>query len=240
MFTKVDGARRRFTRVFTRQRQPRIAMVEVSEPAAALQAARAALAGNMAGVFLCNDSIGHQSLLEIARTVVAAHPAAFVGVHCRDLRPQDVIHRLPDGIDGVWAEPGESGTAAGALAIAVQAARDGCDWDGLVFGNTPSDEHTSRGGDPLEIERVGHIDVVCVNGPGKDGPPRIDHIHQLRAALAPRPMAVVCGQTLKVWVGDLSEVDCLLIPVRERQEVAETHTADDSSSVHPVSHERHE
>jgi len=49
------------------------------------------------GVLLLGGGFGHQKVLRTARLAVEWHQGFFIGVNCPDLRPHDVLCRLPAG-----------------------------------------------------------------------------------------------------------------------------------------------
>ena len=136
-----SARRKRFWAHFPGRDQVRLAKAAISSEREARQVLEEAEAGGFDGFFLTNRKIGFQKLLRIARDVAALDPKFFVGVHCLDLRPQDVFCRLPAAIRGVWTGPKPLSNAIADAANAIVAARRESAWGGLhLLGLTLSEE----------------------------------------------------------------------------------------------------
>ncbi len=175
----------RLARFFPTQGPIRLTMLPVRHEQECITSVGTVWGGGAHGVFLTNDGIGHQRLLRIARTVATAMPAFFVGVHCRDLRPQDLLCRVPAEIRGVWA-------AIDHLAddlVTLRAARKAADWDGLVVGVLDKPAAAA-----LSLPRwaAEAVDCIAVRGDDslKPGGVGLDKVH---AALRHGPVALPVG-----------------------------------------------
>lgn len=202
--TTVD-ARRRFDARFGPADSAALVVIDVCGREQALDGVDTALAAGAAGVFLRNDNVGHQALLQIASAASAAFAEAFIGVHCRDLRPQDVLYRLPPGIEGVWVGSAESPRAAGELARALGAVRSQMGWEGLLFGRPDGTKATSAAGSsPLDVLCVELLDLYAQ----REGANRVV---RLRVAEPGRPVALICGPGVSPGVLRETAADCFVI-----------------------------
>ena len=132
-----DEARVRFERQFGPKRPVVLSIVPATTEGDAVRDVGRARSGGVDGVFLVNRRIGHQQLLRIAGELAKAYSDWFVGVNCRDLRPQDVFCRLPEGVSGAWTEPPQSASDCSAVAAALQECRQRRKWKGLYFCGPP-------------------------------------------------------------------------------------------------------
>jgi hypothetical protein len=196
---------RRFQSRFPNRKRVFLPVVYVADEKPALHNADTAEAAQADGLFLINNGIGYQRLLRIARKIIDHHSNMFVGVNCLDLRPQDVICRLPDSVDGVWTSDAPNSVSPVDTAAAIRQARQRTGWDGLFFGSpaTKTDEQTT-GGDSL-----GHIDVPTVVGQ-ESAQRRNRLIRKLRARFGAWPLAVAADITTDTVDAVLPYANCIM------------------------------
>jgi hypothetical protein len=157
-----DHSRRFRTRFLNRDRVF-LLVIYAADEKQTLQNVDTAREADADGVFLINHGIGHQRLLRIAKQVVGFHPDLCVGVNCLDLRPQDVICRLPDGVEGVWGNNPLALEAMQDTAVAIRQARQLTGWDGMFFADVAAGVGIDEACTPAELARaIAHIDVLTI------------------------------------------------------------------------------
>ncbi len=182
---------RRFRRRFANRNHVFLPVIYASDEKQALQNVEIAREADADGVFLLNHGIGHQRLMRITKQVIAIHPDLFVGVNCLDLRPQDVICRLPDGVEGVWANNPPTPDGLNDSATAIRQARQTTGWDGLLFA--PITAAVAGGGTPASstlIAAMHYVDVPTIvgNGSGLQKAPQV--CWDVRRVLGDRPLGI--------------------------------------------------
>ncbi len=164
------------------------------------------------GVFLVSHGIGHLQLLRIAGKAVVQHPDYFIGVNCRDLRPQDIFCRLPDGVRGVWSDnPGLERGAGDAMATTRQARLD-AGWLGLYFGGIALNEAALETGLKTAVRAIESIDVLTLGGPTHGEALSANAIRAVREAVGSHPIALASAEPLSRHEECIPHLDCFLAP----------------------------
>jgi hypothetical protein len=164
------------------------------------------------GVFLVSHGIGHRQLLDIARSAIRRHPDYFVGVNCRDLRPQDVFSRVPDGVRGIWSDnPGLERGAGDTMATTRQARLD-AGWLGLYFGGIALNEAALETGLKTALRATESIDVLTLGGPTYGKALSANAIRAVRETVGSHPLALASPRPLSQHEESLRQIDCFLAP----------------------------
>jgi hypothetical protein len=188
-----------------------LSFLQVTEQEQALRDVQATRESGIHGVLLENAGIGYQRLMWIGRQAVLMCPGFFVGVKCRDLRPQDVFCRLPRGVRGVWADDAADGGAAGATGPVVRAARASSGWAGLYFGAfTPRDE-MDRTGLPVASALIDGRDVLVIASSGRDQPVSVETVREIREAIGLHPLAIMTEDPATDMGDYLPYIDCVVV-----------------------------
>lgn len=178
--------RSRFAMRFGDRRRVFLPVIYVAEEEQTLNNVEIARVAQADGVFLVNHGIGHQRLLRIAAKVLEAQPDLCIGVNCLDLRPQDVICRLPEGVEAVWANNPPSISAVRDKASAVREARQLTGWNGMFFGDLAVGLKVEEGLTAAELAgATAHIDVLTIVGqdPKRRDLPVLQQLSQLADGL---------------------------------------------------------
>lgn len=215
MATAREGAaqqsRARFQACFQGRLPVRISVLHVSEEVQTLHQVDAARSSRADGVFLVNRGIGHQKLLRIARQAASIHPGYFIGVKCRDLRPQDVFCRLPQGVLGVWSDQPDAQNA-NEIANALHQLRHTCGWKGLYFEQCPLEPAVA----PPRSFRTSlppreYRDVFVVGDPAAPKPPSLDAVRRLKGTLGEHPLALSTDRPRSTFGRCRSAIDVFLV-----------------------------
>ena len=193
----------------------RISIVHASDEAEALRRVDSARSGPADGVFLVNRGIGHQKLLRIAARAASMHPDFFIGVKCRDLRPQDVFCRLPQGVLGVWSDQPEA-QDANQVGNALHQFRHTGGWEGLYFAQCPLEPSVApprsfRTSPPPRPYR----DVFVVGDPAATEPPSPEAVRRLRGTLGEHPLALCTDSSRSTDERFRRDIDCFLRTQKE-------------------------
>lgn len=158
-----------------------------------------------AGCFLINHDFSVPEFLPILRQVRARWPALWMGVNFLAVTGRDAFPVLGDlaregcVLDAYWADDAridEAGENTEADEIAAVRAASG--WDGLYFGGTAfkKQRHVdpSRWQDSAR-EAVPFMDVVTTSGIATGEEADLTKIHDFRAGIGDRPLALASGIT---------------------------------------------
>lgn len=158
-----------------------------------------------AGCFLINHDFSVPEFLPILRKVRARWPALWMGVNFLAVTGRDAFPILGDlaregcVLDAYWADDAridEAGENTEADEIAAVRAASG--WDGLYFGGTAfkKQRHVdpSRWQDSAR-EAVPFMDVVTTSGIATGEEADLTKIHDFRAGIGDRPLALASGIT---------------------------------------------
>ena len=188
-----------------------VPIITASNSNQALRDIDTARAANADGVFLVNHGIGHQKLLRITQEALNHHRGFFVGINCRDLRPQDVFCRLPEGVGGVWVDDAGLLETTQDTIRAARIARHESGWQGLYLGGISlKGERQSRLSRIASLSASAQIDVITITGWAKTSEIPVEAVRQLRVLVQPRPLAIVASMRVGHMSMFLPYVDCLM------------------------------
>lgn len=192
---------RRFRSHFPGREQVFLSVIYAADEAQSLSNARIAEQAGADGAFLINCGIDCQRLFEIAAKVVERRGGMFVGVNCIDLPAQDVIRRLPDGVDGVWSSERPAAGPVARTASGIRQARREAGWGGLYFATALSGVHAA------------HIDVPTISGPGP-GEPAVPVVRVACERFRGWPLALAADITSQSVDAFLPYVSCIMTTAR--------------------------
>jgi predicted TIM-barrel enzyme len=157
----------------------------------ALAAVRIAVDAGVRGVFLIDQGMPTDEVLELILRVRNRHPALWVGVNLLACTPAEALATALDKcgrIDGIWSDnAGIDETAAEQpRAQAFVEARRARAWNGLLFGGVAFKYQRE-----VPAERLGaaaaaarpFMDVVCTSGPGTGQEADVAKIRALKEGL---------------------------------------------------------
>lgn len=210
---KDTGEAARFRDAFS-NRHVVLPVIHVESESQALSNAGLAFAGGADGVFLINHSIHSESLLEVHAVVADRYRNCWIGVNCLDLRPKDVFRRIPERVDGVWADNAridESSDEQPDAQAALDAQRDAAS-TALYFGGVAFkyqrhvEDLTSAAQKAAQF-----MDVVTTSGPGTGRAAHVEKIRVMKEALGDFPLAIASGITPDNVEDYLPHSDCYLV-----------------------------
>lgn len=207
------GQSTRFASTFT-SRHVVLPVIHVENESQALRNTQIAFEEGADGVFLINHSISSASLLRIHSVVAERFPDAWIGVNCLDLWPADVFRRIPDRVDGVWADNAmiDESSELQPDAQSVLDARQASGSRSLYFGGVAFkyqrhvDDLTSAA-----LKATDFMDVVTTSGPGTGHAAHVDKIRVMKKALGGFPLAIASGITPDNIEDYLPHSDCYLV-----------------------------
>lgn len=204
-------SRRRFQQSFPDRPRVFLPVIYTADESQALRNVEVAREAEGDGVFLVNHGIGYQQLLRIAGEVVRLHPDLFVGVNCLDLRPQDVVCRLPQGVSAVWTNSLPADETAQDMALALRQARQESGWPGMFFASVPahaeSDYHSLL---DAVAAAAPYVDVPTVVGNGSGPHQDARFCQKLRKKLGEHPIGIAAHITSEFVDTLLPHADCVL------------------------------
>lgn len=162
-----------------------------------------------------------------AQKVVNLHPSLFVGVNCLDLRPQDVICRLPEGVEGVWTNDQSTLDGVADVAIAIRQARETTGWDGILFATPVTTAESSEPGTQIgPAVAAAHIDVPTLVGYEFRQQP-VEVVQKLRQAFSGHPLGVAAAISAESVDALLPYTNCVMTTARTDNglELTDSHEA---------------
>lgn len=187
----------------------------------ALASVRLAHEAGVKGVFLIDQGMLEDEVLQLVLVLRQRFPHLWVGVNLRRRSPAQALCRALDGcegrIDGIWSDNAgidEDATSQPAAEELLQARRTRR-WDGLYFGGVAFKYQRQVRDDGLgraaaRAERF--TDVICTSGPGTGKEAQIAKVRAMRAALGPDgALALASGVNGENVAGYLPYVDAYLV-----------------------------
>lgn len=186
----------------------------------AMTSVRISVEAGCKGVFLINQGMSAEEVLELVMVVKAEHPSLWVGVNLLGRPVADVLRRgleACDGrLDGIWTDnAGVDADGCSAAAAAFLDTRAELGWQGLYFGGVAFKYQA-----PVPDERLGDVaraavdrmDVVCTSGPGTGHAADVEKVIAMRRGMGPEPaLALASGVTETNVAQYLPFVDAYLV-----------------------------
>lgn len=194
----------------------------------ALDSVRVAVAAGCRGVFLINQGMSAEQVLELVMVVRTEFPALWVGVNLLGRSAADVLRRGLDvcegRLDGIWTDNAgiePDGHSDGAVAFLETRAE--LAWSGLYFGGVAFKYQRPVPADRLgEVARraVDYMDVVCTSGPGTGHAADVSKVIAMREGMGPEPALALASGVTEANVGDyLQYVNAYLVGTGIEQEL---------------------
>lgn len=171
----------------------------------ALTAVQLALGAGVPGVFLINQGMSAEEVLELARELHRRHPALWVGVNLLGYSPVQALETALDAcgrLDGLWTD--DAGIDE-RLAISQQLAgrelleaRQRLAWDGVYFGGVAFKYRRQVPHESLSAAATTaapFVDVLCTSGAGTGVAASPDKLAALASAAPELPLALASGVT---------------------------------------------
>jgi uncharacterized protein len=143
--------------------------------ATAMESVRVAKEAGVRGIFLINQGMSTEQVLELVMVVRRQYPDLWVGVNLLGVRPARVLEWGLDAcegrLDGIWADNAniEEDAAEQPMAQALVAERRAHGWNGLYFGGVAfkyQREIAAANLGRAAAAALPYMDVICTSGPG--------------------------------------------------------------------------
>lgn len=144
------------------------------------------------GVFLINQGMGVDEVLQLVLAVRARHPRLWVGVNLLGLAPAEALRvalRACDGrLDGLWSDNAmvDEHAATQPQAQAFVDARRRLGWSGLYFGGVAFKYQRAVADADLgraATAALPYLDAICTSGPGTGAAADVAKVQAMRAAV---------------------------------------------------------
>ncbi len=181
----------------------------------ALRSVETAIVSGAHGVFLINQGMDEDGVLELARVVAARFPDLWMGVNLLGRDPVDTIPLLAGRVRGVWSDDAGMYEGSGSPSSLERFVRARGDWPGLLFGGVAFKYRHPV--DPRDIPaqarraRDGGLDVVTTSGDGTGIAAPVAKLAAFRDALGDHALALASGVTPENVHGYLPYVDAYLV-----------------------------
>jgi hypothetical protein len=173
------------------------------------------------GVFLINQGMTTDHVLDLVLEVRALYPTLWIGLNLLGMRPAHALRlalaKLGGRLDGLWTDnAGVDGSEEGASLVQEFAdTRKELGWGGLYFGGVAFKYQAEVPADQLEAVTATAstmMDVVCTSGPGTGKSPEVAKVEAMRKALGNGGALAVASGVAEENVRDyLPHVDAFLV-----------------------------
>ena len=165
------------------------------------------------GIFLIAGKMDWEKLCDCYGEVRARFPEAWVGLNLLDLEPEEAFQRMPQGVNGLWADnAGTQPDRAGKLyAEEIAPFRD--ERPELLYFGGVAFKYQNAVADVAEAARASleWVDVVTTSGNGTGEAPDVAKIKAMKGAIGDAPLAIASGITPENVSDYLGICDCFLV-----------------------------
>jgi len=187
----------------------------------AIASVRVAHGAGVKGIFLINQGMSTEQVLDLVMVVRAELPALWVGLNLLGVPPAQVLARglaaCAGRLDGIWSDNAhvEEDAATQPAAHELVEARRTHGWTGLYFGGVAfkyQREVPAAALGRAAATALPYMDVVCTSGPGTGQAADVDKVLAMRAGLGARgALALASGVTEGNVAAYLPYVDAYLV-----------------------------
>ena len=172
-----------------------------------------ALENGADGVFLIAGKMNWETLGDCYEWLRPQFPDAWIGLNFLDLEPEVAFQKVPQGVDGLWADNAGAGDARRGdfYAERVEPFRD--DRPELLYFGGAAFKYQPGVADVAQAARAAlpFVDVVTTSGEGTGQAPDVEKIRAMKAAIGEVPLAIASGITPEN-VGDYLKIcDAFLV-----------------------------
>ena len=167
----------------------------------ALEAVRVACSFGLKGVFLIDQIMHEDDILELVRELRELYPRLWVGVNLLAHSPAEALVtalRGGNSIDGLWSDNAgvDERKVEQLEAQELVAVRQRLGWGGLYFGGVAFkyQRQVVDLGRAASLARP-YMDVVCTSGPGTGLVADVEKVRELRGGLDGHALALASGIT---------------------------------------------
>jgi len=187
----------------------------------AMSSIRVAVEAGVKGIFLINQGMSAEEVLELVMVVRAQLPALWVGINLLGVPPAEVLRRglaaCAGRLDGIWADNADIDENAPSQPVAQELvdARRARGWTGLYFGGVAfkyQREVPSASLGRAAQAAMPFMDVICTSGPGTGKEAEVDKVIAMRTGIGSGgSLALASGVTDGNVAGYLPYVDAYLV-----------------------------
>jgi uncharacterized protein len=187
----------------------------------AMESVRVAHAAGVKGIFLINQGMSTEQVLELVMGVRARFPTLWIGLNLLGLRPAHVLEVIlaacAGRVDGIWVDNAhiEEDSAVQPVAQELVTARRAHGWDGLYFGGVAFKYQRDIPAANLgraAAASLPYMDVVCTSGPGTGQEAAVDKVIAMRTGLGAHGALALASGVTEANVGHyLPYVDASLV-----------------------------
>jgi hypothetical protein len=206
----------RFADVF---RRPRVFLpvIHPVSPATALRSIETAVESGADGVFLINQGMSAQEILNFIPEVHGRHPELWIGVNLLGWEPEKVMGSIaPLPVGGIWSDNAEIDEDSDRQPAGerFREARLRHQWRGLYFGGVAfkyqRPVHETKLPDAARHAKE-CMDVITSSGPGTAFAAPVEKAKALRQGAGDHPIALASGVSPENIAGFLPHVDAYLV-----------------------------
>ena len=182
-----------------------------------------ALEAGADGVFLIAGKMDWETLCDCTEWLRPQFPDAWIGLNLLDLEPEDAFQKVPEGVNGLWADNAGIGDArkGNFYAEQIQPLREARP-DLLYFGGVAF-KYQPAVADVADAARAAlpFVDVVTTSGEGTSEAPAKAKIAAMKTAIGASPLAIASGITPENVGNYLGICDCFLVATGISSSVSE-------------------
>lgn len=170
-----------------------------NEDAVAL-AVEQVLARRQHGILVSSAGAGFQLALRTAVQLRSRLPEATIGVHCPDLRPQDLLCRLPREVDLAWIDVPASTSAILSMAAVMGIVRSDYAWKGQACGDVGDCTCALRDKSVTVCARdSGQFDLLACHAPASEQRTNAADLAVFKDIAWPLDAALVIQSGTQLW-----------------------------------------
>ena len=188
---------------------------------AALQSVAVASDAGVKGVFLINQGMSTEEVLELVMTIRDRDPSLWIGINLLGVPVAEVLARglaaCGGRLDGIWVDTAQIDEAARTqpAAQAFVDTRREHGWTGLYFGGVAFKYQRAVSDDMLgaaSTAALPFMDVVCTSGPGTGKEADVAKVIAMRRGIGERGALALASGVTEQNVGEyLPYVDAYLV-----------------------------
>jgi uncharacterized protein len=191
------------------------------DEATAMASVRVARGAGVRGIFLINQGMSAEQVLELVMVVRARYPELWVGVNLLGVPPARVLdwglEVCGNRLDGIWADNAaiEEDSVVQPMAQSLVAARRGHGWSGLYFGGVAfkyQREVQAANLGRAAAAALPYMDVICTSGPGTGQAAEAQKVIAMRSGVGDAVALALASGVSEANVADyLPYVDAYLV-----------------------------
>ena len=164
------------------------------------------------GVFLINHgSMSWETHVDLYSKSVQTYPDFWIGINCLDLSTHEVFSKVPNTIDGIWADNGGIDDESTLYAKRISRYRKRSSFTGLYFGGVAFKGHYVENHTRAAKRATRFMEIVTTSGAGTGKAAPTEKIASMKEAIGDRPLAIASGVTIENVQDYLPYVEYFLV-----------------------------